>query len=80
MIMQKPDLIPLTGGYRKTPVLQIGADIYCDTALIVDVLEKLYPERSLFKAGRLTNFVYQDWSDNAVFPISAALPAYQLPY
>ena len=31
-VMPKPDLIALTGGYRKTPVLQIGADIYCDTA------------------------------------------------
>jgi glutathione S-transferase len=27
VIMPKPDLTPLTGGYRKTPVLQIGADI-----------------------------------------------------
>src|SRR5271165_1090127 len=27
VIMPKPDLTALTGGYRKTPVLQIGADI-----------------------------------------------------
>ncbi len=38
-VMPKPDLVALTGGYRRTPVLQIGADIYCDTALICDVLE-----------------------------------------
>ena len=31
VIMPKPDLTALTGGYRKTPVLQIGADIYCDS-------------------------------------------------
>ncbi|OYW24006.1 MAG: glutathione S-transferase, partial [Sphingomonas sp. 12-62-6] len=31
----KPELTPLTGGYRKTPVLQIGADIYCDTAIAI---------------------------------------------
>ncbi|MDH3509928.1 MAG: glutathione S-transferase N-terminal domain-containing protein, partial [Gammaproteobacteria bacterium] len=31
LIMPKPDLTALTGGYRKTPVMQIGADIYCDT-------------------------------------------------
>ena len=30
----KPDVVALTGGYRRTPLLQIGADIYCDTALI----------------------------------------------
>ena len=28
MIMPKPDLTALTGGYRKTPVLQIGAEVY----------------------------------------------------
>ena len=33
-ILPKPDVVALTGGYRKTPVLQIGADIYCETALI----------------------------------------------
>jgi len=43
-IMPKPDLTALTGGYRKTPVLQIGADIYCDTALIADVIEELPDE------------------------------------
>ena len=43
MIMPKPDLMPLTGGYRRTPVLQVGADVYCDTALIARVLERLHP-------------------------------------
>ena len=33
-VMPKPDVVALTGGYRRTPFLQIGADIYCDTALI----------------------------------------------
>ena len=47
-IMPKPDLTALTGGYRRTPVLQIGADIYCDTALIADVLEKIAPAPSLY--------------------------------
>ena len=39
-VMPKPDLTALTGGYRKTPVLQVGADIYCDTALIARRLEQ----------------------------------------
>ncbi|MEM1403434.1 MAG: glutathione S-transferase [Pseudomonadota bacterium] len=39
VIMPKPDLTALTGGYRKTPVMQVGADIYCDTALIAQVIE-----------------------------------------
>lgn len=39
-IMPKPDLTALTGGYRRTPVLQAGADIYCDTALMARRLEQ----------------------------------------
>src|SRR5580658_2329042 len=34
-IMPKPDLTPLTGGYRRIPVMQIGADVYCDTQVIL---------------------------------------------
>jgi glutathione S-transferase len=49
--MPKPDLMPLTGGYRRTPVLQIGADIYCDTQLIAAVLERLYPTPTIFPDG-----------------------------
>jgi glutathione S-transferase len=48
MVMPKPDVLALTGGYRKTPVLQIGADMYCDTALIADVLEHLQPKSTLY--------------------------------
>ena len=40
-IMPKPDLVALTGGYARTPVLQIGADIFCDSAAAVDALEAL---------------------------------------
>lgn len=49
-VMPKPDLTALTGGYRRTPVMQIGADIYCDTAIIVDALERIAPTPSLFLA------------------------------
>src|SRR6185369_1531695 len=40
VVMPKPDLTALTGGYRLTPVLQIGADIYCDTRTIARRLER----------------------------------------
>jgi glutathione S-transferase len=47
--MPKPDLTPLTGGYRKTPVMQIGADIYCDSQLILRELERRFPEPSFYR-------------------------------
>ena len=50
VIMPKPDLTPLTGGYRRIPVLQIGADIYCDSAIIIDAIEAHSPEPTLFPA------------------------------
>jgi len=50
--MPKPDLMPLTGGYRKTPVLQVAADIYCDTQLIMLELEKRAPQPPLLPAER----------------------------
>lgn len=46
-IAPKPDLTRLTAGYRRTPVLQIGADIYCDTSLMIDRLEALLPGPTL---------------------------------
>ena len=73
MVMPKPDLMPLTGGYRKTPVLQIGADVYCDTALICDVLEHMAPAPSLYNAAPkgLVRSLAQ-WADTLLFPVAMA--------
>lgn len=51
LIMPKPDVVALTGGYRRTPILQVGADIYCDTALIARALERIAPAPSFFPQG-----------------------------
>ena len=47
-ILPKPDLAPLTGGYRRIPVLQDGADLWCDTRLIACELERRVPSPALF--------------------------------
>lgn len=64
----KPELTPLTGGYRRIPVMQIGADVYCDTALIARVLEARQPEPAVLPAalaGAAT--VIEDWADHRLF-------------
>jgi glutathione S-transferase len=67
-IMPKPDVVALTGGYRKTPILQIGADIYCDTALIADVLDALSPEVPLYPAGvAAASRIVAQWADSTLF-------------
>ena len=68
MIMPKPDVVALTGGYRKTPILQIGADIYCDTALICDVLEHMQPEPSLYpEPSKGMGRTLAQWADTTLF-------------
>lgn len=47
----KPDLVPLTGGYRRTPVMQIGADVYCDSQCILRELERRWPEPTFYPDG-----------------------------
>ncbi|MET0430176.1 MAG: glutathione S-transferase family protein [Microvirga sp.] len=74
--MPKPDLLPLTGGYRRTPVMQIGADIYCDTLLILRTIESLHPEPSLYPDGSegiATALAW--WADKSIFAPSLGVVA-----
>ncbi len=74
MVMPKPDLTALTGGYRKTPVMQIGADIYCDTQCIARELERRYPSPALFPGNSEALAVAMSrWSDAAFFQAGAGL-------
>jgi glutathione S-transferase len=67
-IMPKPDLTALTGGYRKTPVMQIGADIYCDTSLIAEVIEAISPQPTLFPSGTAAaSRILAQWADSTLF-------------
>ncbi|OJX34619.1 MAG: glutathione S-transferase [Burkholderiales bacterium 68-12] len=67
-VAPKPDVVALTGGYRKTPILQIGADIYCDTALICQVLEHEQPEPALFPPHlQGVSRVFAQWADSTLF-------------
>ena len=74
IIMPKPELVALTGGYRRIPVMQIGADIYCDSTLIVRELERRYPEHTLFPQGD-GGLAHANalWSDRAVFQAAVAI-------
>ncbi len=64
----KPDLTPLTGGYRRTPVMQIGANAYCDSQCIVRELERRFPEPSLFPAASSgLTWGMSRWTDGPFF-------------
>lgn len=74
VIMPKPELVALTGGYRRIPVMQIGADIYCDSTLIVRELERRYPASSLFPQGDC-GLAHANalWTDRAMFQATVAI-------
>lgn len=74
VIMPKPDLVPLTGGYRRIPVMQIGADIYCDSAMILMELERRFPMPELDLPGHegLSRIVGA-WADRVWFQVSVGV-------
>jgi glutathione S-transferase len=74
MIMPRPDTIPLTGGYRKTPVMQIGADVYCDTAIICRVIDEIFPENTVFPEEHLAMInAVAHWTDTFFFKVCVSI-------
>ena len=71
----RPLLTPLTGGYRRTPVMQVGADVFCDTNIILPALERLYPEPALYPAafGALSRALSFNWERTAWIPVIGVL-------
>lgn len=72
-VMPKGDLQALTGGYRRIPVLQIGADVYCDTALMAEKIESVAPSPSVFSpaiAGQAA--IIAQWADSTLFTAAMA--------
>lgn len=73
IIMPKPDVVALTGGYRKTPILQIGADIYCDSALIAKKIDALTPSPALYPAKQAASVLaLSQWADTFLFQVAVA--------
>lgn len=79
-VMPKPELMPLTGGYRKTPVMQIGADIYCDTQLIMLELDRRLPTPGLLPKGREGEArAIAMWVDRNIFASAVGVVMSQIP-
>ncbi len=74
IIMPKPDLVTLTGGYRKTPVLQHNNHIYCDTRLMARVIDEQCGGESIFRSSlSLTTNTLAAWADQHLFSVAVAL-------
>ena len=68
VMMPKPKLVPLTGGYRRIPVLQIGADVWCDTGIIVRKIDEMHPTPTLYPGGLTAAAdTMNQWADRRLF-------------
>jgi glutathione S-transferase len=70
VIMPKPELTPLTGGYRRIPVMQIGADVYCDTQAILAEIEARAPTPPVARGG---DWAVNIWADRLFFQATVAV-------
>src|SRR5262245_59512055 len=70
-VLPKPDVLALTGGYRKTPFLQVGNHVYCDTSLIAKVLEERQPSPTFFPSPIAE--VVAEWADTNLFEVTAPI-------
>lgn len=75
----RPDLSALGIQYRRIPLLSIGRDVYCDTLLILEKLEEMYPADSKYKqisatspSDKALEKLFEKWTDAVVFKAAAA--------
>jgi glutathione S-transferase len=69
-IMPKPDLVALTGGYRRAPVMQIGADIFCDSQVILAEIERRAPQPPAVIGPA---FAVNLWADRLFFAVTVPI-------
>jgi len=46
-VLPRPDVKALGINYRRIPLMSIGRDVYCDTRIILQKLEQLFPEGAI---------------------------------
>ena len=78
--MPRPDLAALGVNYRRIPLLSVGRDIYCDTLIILEKLEQMYPESSGYRMisakdpkDHALEKLFEKWTDAVVFKAAAAV-------
>lgn len=75
--LPRPDLKKRLGvNYRRIPVMSIGRDIYCDTLIMLEKLEELFPYKDgeVLRKGKNGNEralekLLEKWTDVVVFKV-----------
>lgn len=68
VIPPRPHLQTLLGAYRRIPVLQRGADFFCDTRFMPEVLDSVQPRPPLLPPhARALSALIANWAEPRVF-------------
>jgi glutathione S-transferase len=69
----RPHLDALAGGYRRIPVLQVGADVFCDSNMAVRALDRLFPDRPLTSPGDALSHPVAAWFEPRMLAIFSVM-------
>lgn len=69
----RPALASLAGGYRRIPVLQLGADVFCDSNLILRVLDTVQPTPPLHGDDDALSGAVSQWLEPRTFAVFSPL-------
>ena len=70
----RPSLDPVLGTFRRTPVLQLGRDFFCDSRLIAEVIDEALPERPLSRPShRALSDLITGWAEPRAFVMTGPL-------
>jgi glutathione S-transferase len=69
----RPELSIMTGAFRRIPVMQIGADLFCDSNLALRVLEQLHPSPAIRPASDMLSQPLSQWFEPRMFTVFSAL-------
>jgi glutathione S-transferase len=68
MVPPRPGLQKVMGAFRRIPVLQRGADFFCDTRFFPEVLDSVDPQRPLLPPhARVLSTLIAQWVEPRVF-------------
>lgn len=69
--MPRPDVEALGVSYRRIPLVAIGRDVFCDTLLITEKLDELFPGDHPLAPKDTTGAglekLFEKWTDMVVF-------------
>jgi glutathione S-transferase len=72
-VLPRPELSIMTGAFRRIPVMQVGADLFCDSNLALRVLERLQPAPPIRPASDLLSQPLSQWFEPRMFSVFSAL-------